>query len=103
MPGDRHVPLPQRLARSLTTRDSGRRLAEIMTRTQKRADVRGARPRRVRERRRQSRTAGTQAIRCAKKFPDIVAELKQHHDRVAGVEVVGVPVRFYRTRNIGAT
>ena len=33
---------------------------------------------------------------------DIVAELKQHHDELAGVDVVGVPVRFYPYKNLGA-
>jgi len=33
---------------------------------------------------------------------DIVAELKQHRDELAGVEVVGVPVRFYPYKNLGA-
>jgi penicillin-binding protein 2 len=33
---------------------------------------------------------------------DIVAELKQHTDELAGVEVVGVPVRFYPYKNLGA-
>jgi penicillin-binding protein 2 len=33
---------------------------------------------------------------------DIVAELKQHRDELAGVDVVGVPVRFYPYKNLGA-
>jgi penicillin-binding protein 2 len=33
---------------------------------------------------------------------DIVAELKQHHDELAGVDVVGVPVRFYPYDNLGS-
>ncbi len=33
---------------------------------------------------------------------DIVAELKQHTDELAGVDVVGVPVRFYPYKNLGA-
>ncbi len=33
---------------------------------------------------------------------DVVAELKQHHDELAGVDVVGVPVRFYPYKNLGA-
>jgi len=33
---------------------------------------------------------------------DTVAELKQHHDELAGVEVVGVPVRFYPYKSLGA-
>jgi penicillin-binding protein 2 len=33
---------------------------------------------------------------------DIVAELKQHPDELAGVDVVGVPVRFYPYKNLGA-
>ena len=33
---------------------------------------------------------------------DIVAELKQHTDELAGVDVVGVPVRFYPYRTLGA-
>jgi penicillin-binding protein 2 len=33
---------------------------------------------------------------------DIVAELKQHTDELAGVDVVGVPVRFYPYRALGA-
>jgi penicillin-binding protein 2 len=33
---------------------------------------------------------------------DTVAELKQHHDELAGVDVVGVPVRFYPYKNLGA-
>ncbi len=33
---------------------------------------------------------------------DIVAELKQHGDELAGVDVVGVPVRFYPYRDLGA-
>jgi penicillin-binding protein 2 len=31
-----------------------------------------------------------------------VAELKQHRDELAGVDVVGVPVRFYPYKNLGA-
>jgi penicillin-binding protein 2 len=33
---------------------------------------------------------------------DIVAELKQHTDELAGVDVVGVPVRFYPYAGLGA-
>ena len=33
---------------------------------------------------------------------DIVAELKQHTDELAGVDVVGVPVRFYPYHSLGA-
>lgn len=33
---------------------------------------------------------------------DEVAELKQHRDELAGVDVVGVPVRFYPYRSLGA-
>jgi len=33
---------------------------------------------------------------------DIVAELKQHTDELAGVDVVGVPVRFYPYHDLGA-
>jgi penicillin-binding protein 2 len=33
---------------------------------------------------------------------DIVAELKQHRDELAGVDVVGVPVRFYPYKNLGS-
>jgi penicillin-binding protein 2 len=33
---------------------------------------------------------------------DVVAELKQHTDDLAGVEVVGVPVRFYPYKDLGA-
>jgi penicillin-binding protein 2 len=33
---------------------------------------------------------------------DTVAELKQHHDELAGVDVVGVPVRFYPYKSLGA-
>ena len=33
---------------------------------------------------------------------DIVAELKQHTDELAGVDVVGVPVRFYPYKELGA-
>jgi penicillin-binding protein 2 len=33
---------------------------------------------------------------------DEVAELKQHRDELAGVDVVGVPVRFYPYKNLGA-
>jgi penicillin-binding protein 2 len=33
---------------------------------------------------------------------DQVAELKQHRDELAGVDVVGVPVRFYPYKNLGA-
>jgi penicillin-binding protein 2 len=33
---------------------------------------------------------------------DVVAELKQHTDDLAGVEVVGVPVRFYPYKELGA-
>ena len=33
---------------------------------------------------------------------DIVAELKQHTDELAGVDVVGVPVRFYPYKDLGA-
>jgi penicillin-binding protein 2 len=33
---------------------------------------------------------------------DIVAELKQHSDDLAGVEVVGMPVRFYPYKDLGA-
>jgi penicillin-binding protein 2 len=33
---------------------------------------------------------------------DIVAELKQHRDELAGVDVVGVPVRFYPYKSLGA-
>jgi penicillin-binding protein 2 len=33
---------------------------------------------------------------------DTVAELRQHRDELAGVEVRGVPVRFYPYRNLGA-
>jgi penicillin-binding protein 2 len=33
---------------------------------------------------------------------DIVAELKQHTDELAGVDIVGVPVRFYPYKELGA-
>jgi penicillin-binding protein 2 len=33
---------------------------------------------------------------------DIVAELKQHTDELAGVDIVGVPVRFYPYKDLGA-
>lgn len=33
---------------------------------------------------------------------DIVAELRQHRDEIAGVDVVEVPVRFYPYKNLGA-
>ena len=33
---------------------------------------------------------------------DIVAELKQHTDELAGVDIVGVPVRFYPFKELGA-
>jgi len=33
---------------------------------------------------------------------DVVAELKQHRDELAGVDVVGAPVRFYPFKNLGA-
>ena len=33
---------------------------------------------------------------------DTVAELKQHRDELAGVDVVGVPVRFYPYKSLGA-
>jgi penicillin-binding protein 2 len=33
---------------------------------------------------------------------DEVAELKQHRDELAGVDVVGLPVRFYPYKNLGA-
>ncbi len=33
---------------------------------------------------------------------DVVAELKQHHDELAGVDVVGVPVRFYPFQALSA-
>jgi penicillin-binding protein 2 len=33
---------------------------------------------------------------------DIVAELKQHTDELAGMDVVGVPVRFYPYKELGA-
>jgi penicillin-binding protein 2 len=33
---------------------------------------------------------------------DIVAELKQHHDELAGVEVIGVPVRYYPYQSLNA-
>jgi penicillin-binding protein 2 len=33
---------------------------------------------------------------------DVVAELKQHSDELAGVDVVGVPVRFYPYKDLGA-
>jgi penicillin-binding protein 2 len=33
---------------------------------------------------------------------DVVAELKQHHDELPGVDVIGVPVRFYPYKSLGA-
>jgi penicillin-binding protein 2 len=33
---------------------------------------------------------------------DIVSELKQHRDELAGADVIGVPVRFYPFKNLGA-
>ena len=33
---------------------------------------------------------------------DIVAELRQHHEELGGVDVVGVPVRFYPYKDLGA-
>jgi penicillin-binding protein 2 len=33
---------------------------------------------------------------------DIVAELRQHHEELAGVDVVGVPVRFYPYKDLAA-
>jgi penicillin-binding protein 2 len=33
---------------------------------------------------------------------DIVAELRQHHEELAGVDVVGVPVRFYPYKELAA-
>ncbi len=33
---------------------------------------------------------------------DVVAELKQHHDELAGVDIAGMPVRFYPYANLGA-
>ncbi len=33
---------------------------------------------------------------------DIVAELRQHHEELAGVDVVGVPVRFYPFKDLAA-
>ncbi|HLK38572.1 MAG TPA: penicillin-binding protein 2 [Polyangiaceae bacterium] len=33
---------------------------------------------------------------------DIVAELKQHRDELAGVDVIGEPVRYYPYKNLGA-
>jgi penicillin-binding protein 2 len=33
---------------------------------------------------------------------DIVAELRQHHEELAGVDVVGVPVRFYPYKSLAA-
>jgi penicillin-binding protein 2 len=33
---------------------------------------------------------------------DIVAELKQHTDELAGVDIIGVPVRFYPFKDLGA-
>ncbi|HEY4014752.1 MAG TPA: penicillin-binding protein 2 [Polyangiaceae bacterium] len=33
---------------------------------------------------------------------DVIAELKQHTDELAGVEVVSAPVRFYPYKNLGA-
>jgi penicillin-binding protein 2 len=33
---------------------------------------------------------------------DIVAELRQHHDELVGVDVIGVPVRFYPYKDLAA-